>query len=401
MKSLFAESSSKALAADMALRDAVGAARQRSLDWFASMQAPGQPQGVLRSSAAHDIEAWPGMLLPGTYNGIMGQALLGGLEGSTTTARQALASWLLRHRRDDGIFRIPGMRDGAVYKKPDIAETWRYIDFHVTNYSLGALEVLDACPLPALPFAEPYIELQHLHAWLALRDLRDPWLEGNNIVNLGSFLLQLRNQDAPYWQQAVDLAMQSLFDWHDRLQDPTTGFWGVAQHANATQLLHAMAGSMHNYHLWYATGRPLPFQDKAVDYCLSQPPKVHSACIDVDLVDLMVHAHAQADYRRAEIRGWLRRLLPELLAFQNADGGFADVRDGPGVPARRQDGWVLGYAEPQGLSNTFATWFRWVAIAMIAACLWPDWCAGKGRWRFRRMVGIGYCQPAATRYSTT
>ena len=44
--------------------------------------------------------------------------------------------------------------------------------------------------------------------------------------------------------------------WHDRLQEPSTGFWGVNQAHNDTALLHAMAGSMHNYHLWYATGRP-------------------------------------------------------------------------------------------------------------------------------------------------
>jgi hypothetical protein len=50
---------------------------------------------------------------------------------------------------------------------------------------------------------------------------------------------------------------------------------------------------------------------------------------------------------------------------------------------------VRGYEEPQGLSNTFATWFRWIAIAMIADLLWP----GRWPWRFRGMVGIGYRMP--------
>jgi len=76
-----------------------------------------------------------------------------------------------------------------------------------------------------------------------------------------------------------------------------------------------------------------------------------------------------------------------LLAFQNADGGFRDVRDG----IRRQDGRVGGYREPQGLSNTFATFFRWIAIAMIADVLFP----GRWPWRFRRMIGIGYRKDAA------
>ena len=74
-----------------------------------------------------------------------------------------------------------------------------------------------------------------------------------------------------------------------------------------------------------------------------------------------------------------------VCEFQNPDGGFADTREG----VRRQDGWVRGYEEPQGLSNTFATWFRWIAIAMIDDCLWP----GRRDWHFRRMVGIGYRKP--------
>jgi hypothetical protein len=285
------------------------------------------------------------------------------------------------------------MHEDQVFKKPDAAETWRYIDFHVTNYSLGAIQALTPDTQSVLDFARPWLDLQTLKAWLAERDLRDPWLEGNNIVNLGSFLLAMCQGGDSADQAAAQRALQILFDWHDRLQEPSTGFWGVGQHAEPLRMLHAMAGSMHNYHLWYDTGRALNAQDKAVDYCLTQAPHIDSACIDVDLVDVLVHAHRQLDYRHADIQAWLRALLPALLEFQNADGGFADVRDGPGVPPRKQDGWVRGYEEPQGLSNTFATWFRWIAIAMIADCLWPQWQPVAGGWKFRRMVGIGYCAP--------
>lgn len=396
MKTPVAESPFESITTDLPLQAAVAAARARSLAWYASMQADGQLPGVMRTSAAHDPARWPGMLLPGTYNGLMGLTLIDGLDTLPAQARPGLAAWLLSHRRSDGVYRIPGMTDDAVFKKPDRAETWRYIDFHVTNYSLGALECIAPGERPQLAFAQPFLDRQQLLAWLAQRDLRDPWQEGNNIVNLGSFLLLMRDHAPPTTQSAVHAAMETLFAWHGRLQEPATGFWGVGQVTDPLRTLHAMAGSMHNYHLWYATGRPLPFQDKAVDYCLTQPARVHSACIDVDLVDLLVHAHWHIDHRRSEIRAWLRTLLPELLAFQNPDGGFADVMDGLGVPPRRQDGWVHGYAEPQGLSNTFATWFRWIAIAMVAHCLWPGWMPGARAWQFRRMVGIGYCQPAGT-----
>jgi hypothetical protein len=350
----------------------IEAARQATLSWLGAMQAAGQPRGVMRISAAHDAALWPGMLLPGTYNGVMCLDLLGGLAAFTPADRAALADWLETHRLPDGRFRIQGMHDADVFKKPDADETWRYIDFHVTNYSLGAIQAVDPARAPVLEFAQPYLDRQALLAWLALRDLRDPWQEGNNIVNLTSFLMPLGAHDA----------LADIFAWHDRLQDPDTGFWGVGQAGDATRKLHAFAGSMHNFHLWYAHGRDLPHQDRAVDYVLSLPPVVDSACIDVDAIDLSVHAHRMIDHRRAEIEAWCTTLLEALLDWQESDGGFCDVRHG----TRRQDGWVRGYAEPQGISNTFATWFRWIGIAMAADLLWPR----RWPWRFRKMIGIGY-----------
>jgi hypothetical protein len=139
---------------------------------------------------------------------------------------------------------------------------------------------------------------------------------------------------------------------------------------------------MHNFHIWHHEGRPLEGQDKAVDYVLSLPPRIHSACIDVDAVDVLIHGWRLLNHRRADTEAWLTEMLGELLAYQNTDGGFPDVREG----VRHQDGWVKGYEEPQGVSNTFSTCFRWIAIAMIADVLWP----GRWEWRFRKMIGIGY-----------
>ncbi|MFI5015448.1 MAG: hypothetical protein ACHQAY_24190 [Hyphomicrobiales bacterium] len=363
------------------LRERIAAARQATLGWLATLQAQDAPEGVLRISAAHDERRWPGMLLPGTYNGLICRHLL---DAPALAHGDALISWLLAFRRHDGVFRIPGMHDGDVFKKPDLEETWRYIDFHVTNYALGAIDSLDPAPPALLDFVRPWLDPSWLKAWLCERDLRDPWLEGNNIVNLGSFLL-LGQWQGVLPEALVRRAFDIIFAWHERLQEPATGFWGVGQLSDARACLHAMAGSMHNFHLFYATGRELPYQDRAIDYALSRKAGIVSACIDVDLVDLLVHGHALRDHRRPEIRGWLRTLLAALLDFQNADGGFADEPTG----MRRQDGWVRGYEEPQGISNTFSTWFRWIAIAMIAGLFWPGW----RRWNFRRMLGIGYLKP--------
>jgi len=89
-------------------------------------------------------------------------------------------------------------------------------------------------------------------------------------------------------------------------------------------------------------------------------------------------------YRTDEINAWLTKKLDSLLQFQNADGGFADQADG----LRTFDGWTK-YKEPQGISNAFATWFRLIAIGMIAVSVYAD----RDNWQFRNTIGIGYFNP--------
>jgi hypothetical protein len=170
------------------MQDRITDARRRTLAWLDTMQVSGEPPGICRISGAHDPAAWPGMTLPGTYNATMCRALL----DAPFADAAGLAAWLLRHRRADGIFRIPGMEPADTFKKPDPLETARYIDWHVTNYTLGAIAAATPGAVPVLDFAMPYLDTLTLKAWLADRDLRDPWQEGNNIVNLGGFLLGLK-----------------------------------------------------------------------------------------------------------------------------------------------------------------------------------------------------------------
>jgi len=67
------------VAADAALQARIEQARRATLRWLDSMQHPGAARGVSRISAAHDTAAWPGVLLPGTYNAVLARALLGDL----------------------------------------------------------------------------------------------------------------------------------------------------------------------------------------------------------------------------------------------------------------------------------------------------------------------------------
>lgn len=359
----------------------VAAALGRVTAWLDTMQAPGHPTGVSRFSARHDPAAWPGVLLPATYNSVLCRTLLTPPDQAVAIDHPAVIKFLTGFVRADGTFRIPEMRDADVFKTSDRAESWRYIDFHITNYALGALDALGAPP-PALDFARPYLDPDKLEQWLAQRDLSQPWMEGNNIVNLASFLLAL-SADGPAEQRTkAAAALDLLVAWHDAAQDPATGFWWDRDTRHPDAKLHAMAGATHNFHIYYALGRPVPHATAIIDYCLSLSPAASTACLDVDPVDILCAFHGRVDHRRDDVRDWLNAKLTALLAIQNPDGGFADATAG----IFRLDGWTGGYAEDQGNSNTFATWFRVIAIAMIARTLWPSW----RQWTFRRTIGIGY-----------
>lgn len=345
---------------------AIADARARSVHWVASSAAILNDQPVFRESAVCDLGKWPGMALPGTYN----IAMLARLIGAPLPRASDMARWIMAQRRADGTWWLTGMRPEDTFKKDDPAETLFYLQGHITNYTLGGLQALGhTAPTPGIVHA--YTDTAALSAWMAKRDWHDPWQEGNNIVNLGSFL-QLADAQA---------ALDWLLEWHVAHVNPETGFWGDDQETPIGRL-HAMAGSCHNYHLFFSADRPVPHLDKAVDYCLSQPPQVVSACIDADLVDILANAYFHLDYRRDEIAAWLATLAEGLLAFQNADGGFADTTSG----TRGFDGWVNGYSEPQGISCGFATFFRWIALAMISRVLAPR----DHSWGFRKMVGLGY-----------
>lgn len=361
------------------LRRRVEDAAERTVTFLKSMQAERMPAGVLRSSSHHDLEKWPDMLLPGTYNGTLCLKLIGGLDLSPDE-QAYLRVFIDSYQQPDGFYCLPSMRDDTVYKKENLTETWEYIHFHVTNYALGALESLGAKSYK-LAFLKPYLEEDFLGAWLARRDLRDPWLEGNNVVNLACFLFMYREQ-VPAERAQADALINDIMRWHMLHQEPATGFWGVGQTLSAEAHLHAMAGAAHNFHLYFKLGVPVPHEEQIIDYCLDLGPQTSSACLDVDAVDILANLTRQTGYRRTHALNWLEAKLTALLALQNADGGFPDVASG----VRRFDGWPGGYSEPQGLSNGFATWFRWIAVAMICEVLWPGWRA----WMFRETLGIGY-----------
>ena len=346
--------------------------RQRTLEWFASLQAPEQGFGVHADSAFHQKSDFPGMYLPGTYNATNCLFLLGAYEAISSEQANSLAKFFNRFQRSNGAYRIPEIQPDEIYY-PD----FEYIDLHTTNYTLGALALIGRAPASPLAFMERYDTPEKLGNWLSARQMTEPWTEGNYIVNVASFYAYLLENSDERYRPLLD----QLLDWHATHQDPDSGYW----YDPVTQdLTSAMAGAAHNLHLYYYLNYPVPRFEKIVDHCLGILEGVSSACLDIDVVDILANLHVYG-YRQAEIEDYLERKLVALLDFQNPDGGFADVREG----VRLFDGWE-SYQEPQGLSNTFATWFRCATVGMICHVLYP---AKREQWHFRNTLGMGYFNP--------
>jgi hypothetical protein len=231
-------------------------------------------------------------------------------------------------------------------------------------------------PRHAPCFVERLTAEEELERWLARRNMADPWFEGNMIVNLGSFY-SLIAEDGEAWAED---RLRQMLDWHDEQQNPRTGFWHAGDGDGRTALLNAMAGAAHNLHLYYHAGRPVPRAETIVDSCLKLGYLgIRSACVDIDMIDILVHLRP-AGHRVRELDAVLRRYLVELLQVQNRDGGFADSYVSPSG--------MYGHTTPAGASVTWTTWFRLASIGMIAVALMPD---QREQWNFRRTIGMGYC----------
>lgn len=346
-------------------------------DVMASEKTP----DIKRCSSYHDIERYPDMCLPATYNATNALVLLGSYKNMEKVRKEALIDYFNSYQTEDGCYRFRRMADDEIWKGHSIEYSRAYIDNHVTNYTMGAIRNLGGyCRYP-LSFIRKFETADGMKNWLNERDLTDPWLEGNNVVNLSSFLIYELEKKNPV---LLTERMEQMFSWHEQYQDPETGFWGTNLGKKPAGIMDGMAGAAHNFHLYFYFNRRLKHTEKITDYCLEFiNGQVKSACLDVDVVDILVNMIPYG-YRTAEIKGSLEEFAEKLTAFQNADGGFADEKTN-GV--RRMDGWVGGYFEPQGLSNCFATWFRCTTLAMILCALSPS---DADRFTFRNTIGIGY-----------
>lgn len=240
-----------------------------------------------------------------------------------------------------------------------------------------------------LKFAFKYLDKKYLLKWLRSRDWSKAWLEGNNLLFVGQFLIYLRDiEKLTSAQPALDL----YFEWLDQEQDPTTGLWGTNGYCSNA---FALYGGYHQLLVYYYENRPVRYPEQLIDVALSlqhrdggfNPNGGGGACEDTDAIDILVNMYKRVDYKRPQIRSALRRALRHILQRQMPDGGFVYRLNQPFVHMG-----VEKTASGPNQSNMFSTWFRIHTLALISEIL-TDELISQINWKFNDTCSMGWHCP--------
>lgn len=308
----------------------------------------------------------------------------GKLETLTPGQKRAWAEYLNSWQDPEtGYFFGPELVPG---KMTSDKHSFEHLSQHLAAHVLPALNLLNASPAYPLTFARAYSDLSFLQQWLDARDWREAWLEGNNLLFVGQFLIYLRDFEGV---SSADATLDHLFNWLDVEMDPATGLWGTDGYCSRPAALY---GGYHQLLLYYYEDRPIPHPTRLIDVALSlqnadgsfDPYGRGSACQDVDAIDVLVNMYKLVAYKRPQVRIALRRALKHVLFMQMPDGGFVNRRDEPFTH--------MGMEMTKSVankSNMFPTWFRTHTLALLSEIL-TDEPVAQHSWNFNDMCSMGW-----------
>jgi prenyltransferase beta subunit len=266
---------------------------------------------------------------------------------------------------------------------------YEHIAMHLTAHALPVLDLLGARPAHPLEFAKDFLHLPYLREWLDRRDWTDAWLEGNNLLFVGQFLIHLRDVEQ---MEEGEAAIRFLLEWLNSRVDPRTGLWGTDGHCTP---FVAMCGGYHQLLLYYHENEDVHHKEQLVDTVLSlqhpdggfQPRGGGGACEDVDAVDILVNMYKRTLYRRTDTRIALRKAMRSILSCRMDDGGFVYRTGEPFVHMG-----IRKTRSPKDRSNLFATWFRVHTLALIGEVL-TDHPVSRVGWKFNGRCSMGWHRP--------
>lgn len=289
---------------------------------------------------------------------------------------------------ETGYFIGPELRNWT--PPPGTKHDREHLLLHLACAVLPVLQQFGLKPQHPLRFAHRFCDSAYLAQWLEQRDMTNAWLEGNNLLFVGQLLIFLRDIEK---LTAADEALKQWLRWLDSTVDPATGLWGTAGQCSA---FVAMCGGYHQLLVYYYEGHAITSPERLIDTALElqhvdggfSPEGGGGACEDADAVDILVNLYKLVNYRRPSIRAALRRVLEQILALQNRDGGFPYKR---GIEQSHMG--IEATKAPPDTSTMFATWFRVHTLALIAEILTDDRRLADVHSRFNDALSMRWHRP--------
>jgi hypothetical protein len=286
---------------------------------------------------------------------------IGNLNAVPEKTKTEWAEYILSHQeRNTGYFVGPEILQGKLLSE---AHSKDHLSMHLTAHVLPVLKILGIKPRFPLAFARKYLQIDSLKYFLDQIDWTNAWLEGNNLLFIGQFLIYMFEQG-----NAVEakFAIEYLLNWLDAKVDSNTGLWGTDERSD---IASAIYGAYHQLILYYYLNHDVKYKDKLVDSVLSiqhldggfSTYFGGGTCEDVDCVDILVNMYKRTEYKHSKIETALRKAACNVIRKLNFEGGFYYKRDTPFYHM----GMVDTYSAPQH-ANMFSTWFSLHTLFLIS-----------------------------------
>lgn len=341
-------------------------ARERAGNFFEGLYT----ETGYKYTATHNAERYPAATLYGTWSVVLASQLIGRLNEWSVDHRKWTIARLLDHRRKDRAF-----LGTELHSRPN-SKSFEYLILHCTNYAHGAALCLE----PDFDFETPYLhrflDAVVLSQWLDGRSFLRPWEEGNNIVNVASYLALCHEHGEP---RAL-ARLEQMLEWHRKHQNPKTGGFDNFESPAKRHHLQALAGAVHNFHLHSYLAEPFGCEqviaNTVTDFLFTGPL---TACLSIDFVELAIRTLPFSSTPQRSVWGLIEH-AEALLKYQREDGGW--LENATPSPTK-----AAGFKDTVASSCSYATWFRLASLGMIAIAVLGD---TRGNWNFRQTLGMGY-----------
>jgi len=289
-------------------------------------------------------------------------------------------SFISQQQRDDGIF----VDRNFCRNQLSGLQSTEYIEWQFTFFSLIALDMLGVQPKNELHFLKVFQEKDYIVQWLDSLNWDDFWYCSNEIMFLLFFFThsQLGAGDS----YACDTAIAQIFEYLNKSQEETTGYWGTEVR---TRPLNGMFGAAHIYLFYRFFKREIQYEEQVVlsTLALQLPDGLYSpggggACEDYDGVEILVRMLNSCPPLESNIQKSLIQTYQKIIKAGGRFGGFPyrlpennyiayakrKINQFLGRTTYRYSGWELMECDMYS-PDIWGTYFRLMTIALIEISL--------------------------------